>query len=405
MTWRHWIIDARDGRIIAPIDIPSFSWELSVSDFGFETTSDKGTGKEDETGLTIPWTALDAHTPAGRSSLLDSERRGILTCWAADPTDPEDMGTPIMWGKIGPREDTLLDTTFSLESPLTILQSRYAVREGAFKDGTSKDTVSFGNLSFRGICSELGRLATDSKQGGGLPIDWTYLGEPGGHQRTNYQAWNVQNLACSQLITNIANSKGGPDVAFRPYRAGTQHARVRFLAGSDADVYLDMDHPPIVLSFHAGFGSLEDLTVDYQDGYQRWYATGAGQDESTITAYWEDMSAITRGDDPPILREAVYGDTDTDNVQLLKQHLEGVASRGAHRLMQLTGSIDFNDTDTRDMPIHPCGSFWPGERVDLDVDGFPTLPDGRYELRLMEMSGDQTSKASLKFDVLEAPFQ
>ncbi len=402
MSWRHWIIDVRYGRVIAPIDIPSFSWDLSISDFGFQTT-DKGTGKADESSLTIPWSALDAHTPSGRDSLLDSRRRGILTCWVCDLQDPEDMGTPIMWGKIGSREDTLLDTTFSLESPMAILQSRYAIRDGAFHDGTSTDTISFDALSFRGICSELGRVATDAKQGGSLPIDWTYLGEAGTHQRTNYQAWNVQNLSVSQLITNIANSKGGPDVAFRPYWADASHARVRFLAGSDADVYLDMDHPPILLSSYAGAGSLEGLTVDYQDGYQRWYATGAGQDESIITAYWEQMDEITHMQDPPILREAVYGDTDTDNLALLKEHLAGVATAG--RLMQITGSIDFNDTDSRGMPIHPCGSFWPGEQVDLDVVGFPTLPDGRYELRLMEMSGDQTSKAALKFDVLNAPFQ
>ena len=53
MSWRHWIIDVRDGHLVAPIDIPSFSWDLSISDFGFQTT-DKGTGKADESNLTIP---------------------------------------------------------------------------------------------------------------------------------------------------------------------------------------------------------------------------------------------------------------------------------------------------------------------------------------------------------------
>lgn len=402
MSWRHWIIDARTGQLVAPIDIPSFTWDMGVSDFGFQTT-DKGTGKEDESGLTIPWGALNAHSPAERNSLLDSRRRGILTCWVLDPDDPDDMGTPIMWGKIGLREDSFLDTTFPLESPMAILQSRYAVRDGAFRDGTSKDTIAFDRMSLRGVCSELGTVGTEAKKGGTMPFDWTYLGEKGDHQRTNYQAWNVQNLSISQLITNITNSKNGPDVAFRPYWADGQHARVRMLAGSDSDVYLDMDHPPIELTVFPTGGSLEGFRVDYQDGFQRWYATGAGEDESTITAYWEDMKAITSMDDPPILRETVYGDTDTENLDLLKRHLEGVAN--ADQLMQATGSVDFNDMDARGMPIHPCGSFWPGERVDVDVTGFPTLPDGRYEMRLMEMSGDQSGKADLKFDVIKAPFQ
>jgi hypothetical protein len=46
------------------------------------------------------------------------------------------------------------------------------------------------------------------------------------------------------------------------------------------------------------------------------------------------------------------------------------------------------------------GSMWPGETVELAIDGFPTLPDGVYVQRLMSMRGDEGSTVTLKF----APF-
>ena len=39
----------------------------------------------------------------------------------------------------------------------------------------------------------------------------------------------------------------------------------------------------------------------------------------------------------------------------------------------------------------------------LDIQGFPTLADGVYECRLMQMSGDQTDKVSLIFDAMDDP--
>ncbi|KFF31642.1 hypothetical protein [Bifidobacterium bombi] len=407
MSWRHWICDARTGQIIAPIDIPSFSWQMGISDFGFATT-DKGPGKTDESSLTIPWTAIPASTAAERNALLDSQRRAIVTEWVTDMDNNSGYGTatPIFWGKIGAREDGFLDTTFSLESPMTILADRYAVRDGAFQDGHSDDVISFESMSYRGICSELGRIATSAKQGGALPFDWSYLGEAGAHQRTNYQAWNVQNLAVSNLLSNITNCQGGPDITFRPYRTQDgRHFRVRFLAGSDADVFLDADRLPISFTYSPQGGDVEDIHVAYQDGYHRWYATGAGTDESTVTACVEHMDLINSANDPPVLRETVYGDTDTEGLDLLRSHVQGVATQSGTKLMQITGVVDFNDADNNGHPKHPAGSYWPGESVDLYLNGFPSLPDGMYHLRLMEMSGDQSDKATLKFDVAPAPFQ
>ena len=40
----------------------------------------------------------------------------------------------------------------------------------------------------------------------------------------------------------------------------------------------------------------------------------------------------------------------------------------------------------------------------LHVADYPSIPDGTYRVRLMEMSGDQTDAITLKWDVMEALF-
>ena len=609
MTWKHWLTDARTGQIIAPIDIPSFSWQMTVSDFGFTTTA-KNLGDVDESNLTLPWSALNADTPAERAHLLSMGRRALCSAWTYDGV-ADKRGIPIMWGVLGEREDTWLDTTFPLYSPMSLLDSRYAIRDGDFQDGVtyythvayaddgsgsgfsttrsgslyigvyvdalkasstsasayswtrlkgvdgsngtpngtdssghqlylhrawadssdgstnfsttisagkkyvgsytdttladsssaskyawmawsdgnaangypsktkingqqpylhtayadsptgalgfstivskgksyygtytdytqansdnyrtyqwfksessaglsganggpgpvgantnSRNTLALSNLSQRGLASALVNVATNGKNGGALPLDLPYLGESG-HAAGSYPAWNVQNLNVKTLLTNIANAQGGPDMTFRPYWSDDTHVRCRFLAGADADVYLDMDHAPIVLNSFPGGGSLEDLTVDYALPYQRVYGTGAGTDASVLTTLAEDLSSITSSMDPPILREMTYSDSDADTIAVLKPKVLSALNANKTTGMQLTGNIDVDDTDSNGTPLHPLGSFWPGEKFYVDITCYPTLPDGRYETRLMEMSGNQTSKVKLKFDVMDAMF-
>jgi hypothetical protein len=385
---------------------------MSISDFGFTTTA-KNLGEADASNLTLPWSQFDDYddagvlthraSPAELNHMLSMGRRALCSSWVYEGV-ADKRGTPILWGALGERQDSWLDTTFPVYSPMTLMGSRYAIRDGAFKDGKSSDTVSWTGLSLRGLASNLIDLVVNGKNGGLLPFDCTYLNESGTHQRTDYQAWNVQNLDVKSLLTNIANVQGGPDMTFRPYWADGSRVRVRFLAGSDADVYLDINHAPLALNSFPGGGSLEELTVDYALPYQRVYGTGAGTDESVITAIAEDLSPVTGSSDPPILREIAYADTDAATLQNLKPKVQAVLNANKRTTMQLTSSIDVNDTDASGRPLHPLGSFWPGQVCELSVTGHRTLPDGTYATRLMEMSGDQSSKVAVKFDVMDAPF-
>ncbi|MEE8666830.1 MAG: hypothetical protein SOI13_01660 [Bifidobacterium mongoliense] len=267
----------------------------------------------------------------------------------------------------------------------------------------SRATVSLSGLSGRGLACEVIRLGTSAKNGGGLPFDLPYLGERGS-QSLDIHAWDVQNSSVKTLVTNIVNSEHGPDLATRPYWSDGVSCRVRIIAGSDADIYLDMGHPPIDLTCSPQGGSLEDVVVDYQHATQRIYATGSGTDESVVTALSEDLSEITGRPDPPILMESNWSDTNVNNVSELRERTGAVLNANRRPMMQLSGVIHVNDQDGNGRPAHPLGSFWPGELFNIHLRGHRRLPDGVYPMRLMKMGGDQSDAVKLQFDVVPAPF-
>ena len=107
--------------------------------------------------------------------------------------------------------------------------------------------------------------------------------------------------------------------------------------------------------------------------------------------------------DPWPLREAVTSSSDARTWELLDSTARSMLNANRYPLAQLSGELDANDVDSLGMPLHPLGSFWPGETFDIAIDGFPDWPDGVYPMRLMRMSGDQTGKVSLKFDPVQEP--
>ncbi|KAE8130207.1 MULTISPECIES: hypothetical protein [Bifidobacterium] len=407
MTWHHYLTEARTGLITKEIDIPSFSGSMTVSSFGFSTT-EKGTGTDGENSLTLPFSQFDQHdeygniisraTPSEINALIGMGRAGQATTWSYDGC-ANPLGIPILWGALADREDHWLDTTFSLSCTMDLLDSRLAVRDGAYHDGTSTDTLSWQGLSLRGLAAELGSLATEQKNYGQLPIRWNYRGEQGNHQRNSYSAWNIQNLNIKTLLTNLSNTENGPDMGFRPTWADNTHIINDFIAASDGDIYLAASKTPPTFTVSPYGGTLEVTSLSWLPPIQRWYGTGAGTDASTITALAEDISQLSSKNDPPILYEATYSDTDITDQQLLKSKLLARLAARKQPIAQLTGTVNLDDQMPNGQPIHPLGSFWPGERINADINGFRTLSDDRYPLRLMEIDFNQSHNVTLKTDV------
>lgn len=403
MSWRAFVFDTITGAIRCPIDIPAFSWSVSVSDSTLSTTRDKNVGVEEASGLQLPWGAIPARTAKARADLLCPDKRSVMLCWHTG-RDDDGIGTPIVGGVISPRTDTARDTSFSLESVLGILSNRYLIDTGAFgraAKGTTTDVISYRGLSRRGLAAEFGARVTDMKAGGQLPIDWNYRGEKGAENR-DYHGYDVQNLDFKSFLTRLTNLENGPDCTFRPKLVSDKTMfRWDFLAGSDADIYLDQ-HGTVTFPYSPHGGGIEELTVDHAGPVHRRYLTGAGSGDKMKCAMGEDLTLVEQSDPWP-LREAADSDNDIDDLAVLRRAANGLLAGQSRPIMQIKGVVHANDRDQAGNLLHPLGSYWPGERVLLDLHGFPALPDGRYETRLMQISGDETDRVTLTFDVMDDP--
>ena len=394
MPWECLLGDTVTGLLDRPIDLPSFSWGVSVSDSSLSTNRESGAGTEDWSGVTVPWTALREAEPSARSSALSPLRRCLVLLWDGGSGPP----APVLWGAIGHRSDTWLDTSFSLDSVMSLLSGRFVVGEGDFgagPGGTSPSSVRLEGLSRRAIASEVVRRATLAKPGGELPIDIPYLGERGAFS-AEYRANDVQNLRASDIIEALSTADGGPDIQFRPYLADASHVRLAMVAGSDGDPYLGRGAAHALTCFPGG-GTIQNLRVDRASPVMRVYATGSGSDAAQVCHLSEDLSLSTTGDPWPLV-ETACSEPDVDRREELAGRADAALACNRLPLMQISGEVDF-----RDPRVPPPGSIWPGEPVEIAVEGFPTLPDGVYRCRLMEMRGSQSARATLTFDVTQDP--
>lgn len=539
--WNFFLYDTMSGRLAQQIDVPAFTWSMSVSDASFATSKDKGVGEDDLSGLELPWGQIPGVDAAARASALMPYKRGIVAFWHSQADDPNKPGRPILAGALGVRRSTRDDVSVPFVSMLGLLEDRYLVHEGRFGKGpgnSSPDEFRWVNLSYRALACETIRQCTEMKPGGSLPIDLPYLGEHGTHQlpevsgdeedkpgsgektvkkvnksngwvqttveadkttvvdhtekvtsktvtvKEKYTVWqkgkrvvrtrdkqktirtgrtvtevktetkpkgsyrvektvtktvttysydgngketgstkrtegptttveakpievtyrdfNVVNHRCSDILRAIANSAGGPDMQFRPYLTEDgQHVRFRFLAGSDGDIFLHQDKR-LSLSYAAGeAGTLENVSVDRAQPVQRVYGVGAGTGSGTLTFLAEDLTLVSQSDGWPLV-EYTYQDSKAEEIAMLRSGTTAVLHANSRPLMQVKGEINAFDV-SGGMPLHALGSFWPGEMFDVSIQGFPDLPDGVYSMRLMQMSGDETGKVELTFDITTDP--
>ncbi|KFI66549.1 hypothetical protein [Bifidobacterium magnum] len=455
MVWNAYLYDTVTGALGQKIDIPAFSWSVSVSDSSFSTTRDKGTGVDDVSGLQVPWSQINASTPEARAAMLMPYKRGIVLFWKQEGDDS--LGVPVLAGALGVRTSTRNDVEMPFVSMMGLLEDRFFVHEDPkFASGpnhTSTGFWEFKNLSWRAVACEILQQAIKRKPGGALPIDLPYLGEKGTHQlpddgqtyeppkppiltdkqpdnmskeqreaydkrkdaaekqweaakarldgRSIYRDFDVSSHSVAELLTSISNQDKGPDLQFRPYLADDQHIRFRFEAGSDADVFL-LQKTRLSLSSGPWGGTLENIRVDRAAPYMRVFATGAGSDDATLCAFQQDLSLVSRADPWP-LRESVLSNNNVEDFRTLDGQAKSLLNATNRPLMQVRGEIWADDVDASGLPLHPLGSFWPGELFDVAIDGFPDLPDGVYPMRLMQMTGDESAKVELLFDVVADP--
>lgn len=249
--------------------------------------------------------------------------------------------------------------------------------------------------SWRSIASQCVYMCTSAKPGGQLPIDLPYLHEGGRHSLT-LKGSDLSSNACSDVLKSIADTAGGPDLQFRPYlvNSGTGF-RFRLLGGSDDEPCLEQDGLVHTLTAYPQGGTVGNLSIAHLGPTMRVYGTGAGSDDTQLQCVAEDLSLVREGDPWPLSESVKSWSSDEDAAQLqddASAALESVSSP----LMQLQCETWLGDPHG----IQP-GDVWPGQLMDVCIEGHPCFPDGTYRMRLMQMEGDATEKCTLTFDVME----
>lgn len=391
--WSCQLFDTRTGLLAEPIDIPNVSWSVSVSDCSLSTTKDKGTGEGELNSLTLPWEAVPGEDSAAKCRAIASYKRGLVLSWD---------GVAVVAGLIGERKDGWLDTSFDIISPMSLLESRYVIQENTFGAATGGTTISslrWTNLSYRAIACRIVQAATSAKPGGALPLYLPYTNESGSRTR-EYYGYNVQNNDAAKLLKELTNVNNGPDIQFRPEFTSDQYMRWTLYAGSDSEPKFLGNTPTVALTAFPGGGTAENVYVAHDGATHRVYQTGAGQDQATLGYLAQNLAMVNRLDPYPLV-ETVKSDSDLDNLNLVKSHANASLNNLDYPICQVTCEVNIAD------PLNPVkpGLVWAGEPVDLAIEGHPALPDGMYNMRLMEMAGDLGTQVTLIFDVMADPLE
>ena len=418
MTWAAYLYDTMTGVVGDPIDLPSFSWSMNVNNSSLCTTRDRAIGDGTATGLTLPWSAVPGRTGSEKARNIATLRQSIVLMWR----DGNGVERPVLVGAIGSRTDTMQDTSFDLISPLDLLDNRVLVEEGTFgavvstskaKNGKITKTcrttskIEYKNLSQRAIACDVIRRCTESKPGGLLPIDLPYLNEEFIHYQSDgktanqnywrtYYGYNVANDSCKDILEKLGSTSYGPDMQFRPYMVDASHVRLRFEAGSDGNIYLDQTGVLPTFTHFWGGGTLQDCKVTHDYPAERVYGTGSGTDEA-MNCYLAENLSLVRQEDPWPLVELTRADTNVSGSSIAATY-DAVLEAKRKPILQLRGTVDLNDAN-----VPTLGTWWPGQLADVDLRDFPSIPDGTYRLRVMELSGSSSSSVTVLFDLIEDP--
>lgn len=403
----YWLTDVRTGLLLDRIDLGDVSWSMTVNDTSLSTRPSKTVGKDEVQQIDVPWSAIPGRDQHERYASVEPLKRGIAAFAVSDEDDRDGRkGTPFIWGAITDKSDDWDSVTLTMSSVYGLLANRMVIAENAFGFPRSKSQLSYAGMTLRGIACEIIKVCLD-KPGGMLPVDLPYLGER--HIRVgnednlkhnrNYWAWNVSNISGQQVLDKLAGVQDGVDMQFRPYLTDDgSHVRVRFVAGSDEEMFLPQTGNPYTFHCYRGGGDFEKIHVDYKQPTERWYATGAGDDAETLTYLAQDLSLVNIQDGFALVEDTM-SDTDASNPDVLMGEANGKLSAWGTPIMQFSGEYDMN------MPNVPqIGLLWAGEACYLDLQDYPDLPDSRYLCRVMEMSGDSSSRVKLKFDTQIVPW-
>lgn len=385
--WEFRLFDTTSGLLLEPLPPVQFSWSNSLGDSRINGAIDKKSIQRQS--LVWKYHALPDWDARTMNRMLMPDLHGVLISFD---------GRPLLWGIIGDRDDSWVDTSFPVNGIMTLLASRIIVSNWYQWNAMIADWSAKG-LSLGTIAKRIVQTAI-SNPGGNLNMTFDDDEVTGGvngndanyHER-NYPPYDVANNDAASLITNISNTENGPDIDFRPYLTEDgQHVALHMLFGKEAYPFIEQRND-IVLPLSAKAGPLVEFKQTVSASYRadRVYGTGDGEDKGTRTSMATDLSFVQQGWP---LKEATASFTSVSRQDTLDANTK--AELRPYPLAQWEVTVRADD------PQYPLGTYWPGDEVTMPIRGHRIIPDGVYRSRVMEMSGSESMNVKLKLDAMRA---
>lgn len=357
MAWEQHLFVTRTGALISPIDPSATRWATRQNGYG--------------SGSTVLQTrAADvAVPPGGWSEATRPWAVSVLMCW-------DDV--PVYAGPIVSRSVDMATGALTLEHAelWRLLERRYIWGVG---DWAKDKTLVLDGRTKRGLVRSLvTRAAVDNDTASPrwpLPVV-VPAPEPGPHHRTFYAYHFERPMG---LVEDILGEVDGPDLAFRP-RWGTSR-QVEWLCeigtpeltGPRLDAVWGVPESPI-----AGL----KYTEDGKDQLTGAFALGEGTEQDKIvglgpTSVVLDLPVMDLAEDFPTATTQGEADAQAQGFVAQAQVLKPSWSFSVER-----AALD--------------AGVRPGSIVSLYVEGNPLAADGRFDLRVVGMSGDLSARVQVE---------
>jgi hypothetical protein len=367
--WTANLFQVTSGRIGPRLEYTDLSWEIDLNDTE-----------------TIKVTMLKSALPKVESALwLEPLWAGIVLFWD---------GKPIVAGPILSRtNETEKSITFDAKGIRAMLARRLIIQELSDWSGLNKTTLSFEGLSLGTIAKEVVKWA-QKKPGGSLPIafpleDELWPNDDADHTR-NYRGFNLQNINGDQILTKLSEVTNGPDIMFKPRLLRQNQLVFDMWHGTERDPRIFQSEMK-VWDTTAERNDISGITIINTGVYmtQRVFSLGAGQDEGQMITVSSNLAAIDAG--YPLV-ETVVQTSDSENADVVRAH--GDSSLNAN-----LGPLKEIQMNVRGDGINQFGSFWPGDVCEVVIKDWVALPDGKYRMRILNMTGDNSVNTRLSLQL------
>lgn len=361
--WEAYLFQTITGRIGPKVDLASATWSVDLNDTETLSVQVKKQSLPDK--LPMEW--------------LDPWWGGIVLFWG---------DTPIVAGiSISNPTETFESLEFSCSGIRALLDRRVVTDEN--KLGTLNSSfIQYKGVSLGTVAQRVLKVAME-KEGGNLPIRFPQpeqtVRDDADHQRT-YRGYNVANLRVDDVLDKLSNSINGPDVMFRPRSTDKSILWYDMIHGTENNPRIAQTNTP-VWDITATKGSVADFSTTRTGTYQtdRVYSIGTGEDEGTLIQIAQNLSRVQK--QYPLL-ETVIKQGDSENPATVMGWAKGSLEANRDPIHEINITV-------RADGLYPLGSFWPGDEIEIIVEGWLTIKNGRRKARLIGMSGDLTNNVKL----------